>query len=154
MSDLGEALHQSGNGTARAPGPDATPRPVAEPRRLLLVEDDFALRAHLAELLMQEGYYVGCAADGAEALRRLQVEPLPSAILLDIMLPRVNGVVFREAQLRSSALRSIPTIAITSMKDMVDLDPLAFASVFKKPIDFDQLLDTLDNVCPKADPPR
>ncbi len=154
MSDLGEVLHQSGSGTARAPGPDATPRPVAEPRRLLLVEDDFALRAHLAELLMQEGYYVGCAADGAEALRRLQVEPLPAAILLDIMLPRVNGVVFREAQLRSPALRAIPTIAITSMKDMVDLDTLAFAAVFRKPIDFDQLLDALDDVCPKAEPPR
>jgi two-component system, chemotaxis family, chemotaxis protein CheY len=128
---------------------EATPPAVAtQPRRLLLVEDDFALRAHLAELLMQEGYYVGCAADGAEAIRRLQREPLPAAILLDIMLPRVNGVAFREAQMRSSGLRSIPTIAITSIQDNEYLQTLGFAAVFKKPIDFDTLTRTLARVCP------
>jgi two-component system, chemotaxis family, chemotaxis protein CheY len=151
MGDLGEAVRESRNGTNLASDPDASPRVVAEPRRLLLVEDDIALRAHLAELMMQEGYYVGCAADGAEALRRLQVEPLPAAILLDIMLPRVNGVVFREAQLRSPGLRGIPTVAITSMKDLVDLDSLEFAAVFKKPIDFESLVETLDDLCPKPE---
>lgn len=150
MGDLGEAAEESTSGTARRAGADR--RAVAEPRRLLLVEDDFALRAHLAELLMQEGYYVGCAADGAEALRRLQSEPLPAAILLDIMLPRVNGVVFREAQLRSSALRTIPTVAITSLKDTLDLGALDFAAVFRKPIDFDRLLDALDDLCPHPEP--
>jgi CheY-like chemotaxis protein len=154
MGDLGEAVHESTSRPELARDPGASPRVVAEPRRLLLVEDDFALRAHLAELLMQEGYYVGCAADGAEALRRLQKEPLPAAILLDIMLPRVNGVVFREAQVRSPALRAIPTVAITSMKDLVDLDPLEFAAVFKKPIDFDRLLGTLNELCPKIESGR
>lgn len=149
MADLGE-VQGPPTGTTRPPGAGASLRGVAEPRRLLLVEDDFALRAHLAELLMQEGYYVGCAADGAEALRRLQAEPLPAAILLDIMLPRVNGVAFRESQLRSPELGAIPTVAITSLKDTVDLAGLDFAAVFKKPIDFDQLLDALDDVCPKG----
>lgn len=141
-------LEQRTYGVPHAPEEGTPPAVATEPRRLLLIEDDFALRAHLAELLMQEGYYVGCAADGEEAIRRLQREPLPAAILLDIMLPRVNGVAFREAQLRSAGLRSIPTIAITSIKDSEHLNALSFAAVFKKPIDFDQLTRALARVCP------
>jgi len=132
----------------RAREANAPKRAATEPQRLLLIEDDFALRAHLAELLMQEGYYVGCAADGQEAIRRLQREPLPAAILLDIMMPRVNGVAFREAQMRTSGLRSIPTIAITSIKDSEQLQSLGFAAVFKKPIDFETLTETLARVLP------
>ena len=150
MADGSQSAQQGTGGATRAPGPASSPRPAAETRRLLLVEDDFALRAHLAELLMQEGYYVGCAADGAEALRRLQSEPLPAAILLDIMLPRVNGLAFREAQIRSSTLRSIPTVVMTSRKENVDLEGLDFAAGFKKPIDFGRLLETLNELVPKA----
>jgi two-component system response regulator MprA len=142
-----EMLEERTIGVTQARQEGAPPRVATEPRRLLLIEDDFALRAHLAELLMQEGYYVGCAADGEEAIRRLQREPLPAAILLDIMLPRVNGVAFREAQIRTSGLRSIPTIAITSVKD-IELEALGFAAVFKKPLDFDAFTRTLARVCP------
>ncbi len=149
---MGESVETAGlsvDATGVVPVPDPTPRPATESRRLLLIEDDFALRAHLAELLMQEGFYVGCAADGAEALRRLQVEPLPAVILLDIMLPRVNGLAFREAQLRSSTLRSIPTVVITSRRDVAGMQDLEFSAVFKKPIDFDQLVEALNSLCPK-----
>jgi len=141
-------LEERTNGATHAPEEGAPPAVATEPYRLLLIEDDFALRAHLAELLMQEGYYVGCAADGEEAIRRLQREPLPAAILLDIMLPRVNGVAFREAQIRTSGLRSIPTIAVTSIKDSDHLGKLGFAAVLKKPLDFDLLTRTLARVCP------
>ncbi len=149
MGERSETVQPTAAGTARAPGAGATRQLATESRRLLLVEDDFALRAHLAELLMQEGFYVGCAADGAEALRRLQQEALPAVILLDIMLPRVNGVAFREAQLRSAALRSIPTVVVTSRRDIPELDELEFSAVFRKPIDFDQLVETLNELCPK-----
>ena len=143
-------LEERTSGVVPARQEGTPPRVATEPRRLLLIEDDFALRAHLAELLMQEGYYVGCAADGEEAIRRLQREPLPAAILLDIMLPRVTGVAFREAQMRTSGLRSIPTIAITSIKDSDHLQKLGFAAVFKKPLDFDTLTRTLARVCPPS----
>ena len=127
---------------------DTRVRPTNDPRRLLLVEDDFSLRAHLAELLMQEGYYVGCAADGAEAVRRLQTEPLPDAILLDIVLPRMNGVAVRQAQLQSPSLRAIPTVAITSLQDRTPMEGLEFTAVFRKPVDFDLLMRTLTRICP------
>jgi CheY-like chemotaxis protein len=143
-------LEEGTNGATQTREEGTPPIVATEPRRLLLIEDDFALRAHLAELLMQEGYYVGCAADGSEAVRRLQREPLPAAILLDIMLPRVNGVEFREAQMRTAGLRGIPTIAITSMRNTEQLERLGFAAIFAKPIDFETLTETLARVLSPA----
>lgn len=148
MGVIGEAIPDSQNGLAAGEEQDAGLRPANEPRRLMLVEDDFTLRATLAELLMQEGYYVGCAADGTEAVRRLQNEPLPDAILLDIVLPRMNGIAVRQAQLRSPTLRAIPTIAITSLQDRTPIEELNFAAVFRKPVDFDLLMRTLTRLCP------
>lgn len=129
---------------------DASEEPVgalgASPR-VLLIEDDFILRAHLAELLMLEGYVVTCAADGAEALRRLQEEPHPSVILVDIVLPRVDGIAFRQIQLRTPVLRDIPTIAITSRGDVADRQELAFATVMKKPLNLDRVIQLLAKLC-------
>lgn len=151
MGVTGEAIPGPQHGSILGDDSDAHPRPANDPRRLLLVEDDFALRAHLAELLMQEGFYVGCAADGAEAIRRLQTEPLPDAILLDIVLPRMNGIAVRQAQLQSPSLRAIPTVAITSLQDRTPMDGLAFSAVFRKPVDFDLLMRTLTRLCPLDD---
>lgn len=151
MGVAGEANPGRQSGPDRAEDSDAHPRPANDPRRLLLVEDDFALRAHLAELLMQEGFYVGCAADGVEAIRRLATEPLPDAILLDIVLPRMNGIAVRQAQLQSPSLRAIPTVAITSLQDRTPMDGLAFSAVFRKPVDFDSLVRTLTRLCPIDD---
>ncbi|HVT10513.1 MAG TPA: response regulator [Polyangia bacterium] len=123
---------------------------VARPR-ILLVEDDFTLRAYLAELLIQEGYDVVCAADGAEAIARLQRETsAPAAILLDIMLPRMGGVSFREVQLRSADLRDVPTVAMTGTSNAKELSKLQFNAVLRKPIDLDRLVDMLAKFCPQS----
>jgi CheY-like chemotaxis protein len=124
-------------------GPDTAPR-------LLLIDDDFILRAHLAELLMLEGYAVTCAADGAEALRRLEMEPLPSMILVDIMLPRMSGISFRQTQLRTPHLRDVPTIALTAARDLDELERLGFSEIMRKPVNFDHLTETLAKFCHAA----
>lgn len=116
-------------------------------QRLLLVEDDFMLRQNLAELLALEGYYVSSAADGAEALWRLEREPLPSAILLDLVLPKMNGISFREVQLESPALRDIPTIVLTATRGVRDLAPLGFTDILAKPVTFERLIEALAKVC-------
>ena len=108
------------------------------------------LRQDLAELLALEGYYVSSAADGIEALWRLEREPLPSAILLDLVLPKMNGISFREAQLESSVLRDIPTIVLTATRGIRDLEPLGFADVLPKPVPFDRLVEALAKVCPST----
>lgn len=115
--------------------------------RLMLVDDDFILRAHVAELLMLEGYTVTCAADGAEALRRLEREPLPSLILLDIMLPRMDGATFRRRQLQSPILREVPTVAITATPDVSELRALGFSDILKKPVSFERLTETIETLC-------
>ncbi len=112
-----------------------------------MIEDDFILRAHLAELLMLEGYAVSCAADGAEALRRLQQGPSPSVVLLDIVLPRMDGIAFRQIQLRTPRLCDIPTVAITSRADVADRRDLAFAAVMRKPLVLDRLMRLLAELC-------
>ena len=118
--------------------------------RVMLVEDDFVLRAHLAELLMLEGYAVSCAADGAEALRRLQNEPTPSVILADIVLPRLDGIAFRTAQLEMPAFRDIPAIAVTSLRDIDGLQGVRFVEIIQKPLNLDHLLEVLAKLCPRA----
>ena len=124
-------------------GPENAPR-------LLLVDDDFILRAHMAELLMLEGYVVTCAADGAEALRRLAHEPLPSLILVDIMLPHMDGISFRLTQLQTPILRDVPTIAVTGTKDLDRLRAVGFTDILRKPVNFDRLTETLARFCHTA----
>jgi len=119
-------------------------------RRLLVVEDDFVLRAHLSELLMQQGFEVSCAADGVEALERLEREPRPAAIVLDVVLPRMSGLSFRQEQLRSPAFRDIPTIAFTAIRNAPDLEALGFHAVISKPANFDRLFQVLASICPAA----
>lgn len=119
-------------------------------QRLMLIEDDFMLRANLAELLAAEGFLVTCAADGAEALARLEREPTPAAIVVDIMMPRMDGMSFRQAQLQSPLLRSVPTIAVTAARGLFDLDPLGFEAVLHKPLDFDSLVEALAKLCPTS----
>jgi len=121
------------------------PRPR---RRLLLVEDDAALRVHLSELLMLEGFEVTAAADGAEAMSRLLHEPPPSVIVLDLELPRIDGFAFRTVQLQSPSLREIPTIAFTALNDPAKLPRFGFSAVISKRPGFDALITTLAAVCP------
>ncbi|TMB49180.1 MAG: response regulator transcription factor, partial [Deltaproteobacteria bacterium] len=67
-------------------------RPVAaHHHRILVVEDDLELRDALGQLLEAEGYVVEYALDGGEALDRLEVPQPPCLILLDLMMPRVDG---------------------------------------------------------------
>jgi CheY-like chemotaxis protein len=117
-------------------------------RRLLVIEDDFVLRASLSELLIQEGFEVSCAADGAEGLSRLEREPLPAAIVLDVVLPRMSGLSFRQEQLRSPAFRDIPTIAYTALRNEAELGSLGFHAVISKPASFDRLCQILSSICP------
>lgn len=126
------------------------PPTFAVRQRLMLVEDDFMLRAHMSELLASEGYLVSCAADGAEALARLEREPAPAAIVLDIVMPRMNGVSFREAQLQSPSLREIPTIAVTALHGAADVQSLGFEDVLAKPVQFDRLVEALARLCPSS----
>jgi CheY-like chemotaxis protein len=121
---------------------------AAEPDLILLVEDDFMLRGSLATVLGTEGYRVECAANALDALRRLERAPKPSLILLDIMLPYMDGLEFRALQRAAPEIAHIPVIVITAVgvrpEIAVELD---LKQAFFKPVERPRLLDAIRQHC-------
>lgn len=116
--------------------------------RILVVDDDSALREALAEFLEERGYDVSCAGDGAEALAILAAGAAPDAILLDLAMPRMDGWAFRAAQLRDARWAGIPTIVLSaSLGPDGTLEKLAPALALRKPFDLRRLLDALARLC-------
>ena len=91
------------------------PREPAPPPKVLVVEDDPDLREMFAEVLETAGYQVAVAADGREALQHLHVtQRKPSLILLDLRMPNMDGVEFRQLQIADGALAQIPVLVTTA----------------------------------------
>ncbi len=111
---------------------------------ILLVEDDFVLRMSLSELLTAEGFRVESCADGRDAYRRLHLMPRPAVILLDIMLPHLDGLELRALQRKSAMMANIPVVVITAYDlSNTNADELGLSTRFSKPIDTDKLVATL-----------
>jgi CheY-like chemotaxis protein len=109
-------------------------------KRVLVVEDDEGIREALIDLLDTEGFEVRAAIHGADALGKLRDgSPPPDVILLDLMMPVMDGWAFRAEQKNDPAIAAIPVVVITASRqaDVTALSPKAF---LKKPIDFDELL--------------
>ena len=108
---------------------------------ILIVEDDPDGLATLREILELEGYMVEGATNGEEALTRLRRGPKPSLILLDLMLPVMNGWQLRQAQQEDPELASIPVIVVSAYKDAAAVaESLGVADFVNKPIQLDELL--------------
>jgi CheY-like chemotaxis protein len=118
-------------------------RPVA----ILVIDDDRDIRDTLQELLEDEGYCVATAENGAVALARLQ-HMRPQLILLDLTMPVMDGIRFRERQMNDEALAAIPTIVMTARNDPgKDAGPLLVRACLSKPIDLDELLMLVAHYC-------
>lgn len=100
-------------------------------RTLLVVEDDDQLRALYRTALKAAGFEVREAADGVEALRRIDEGP-PDAIILDLMLPRVSGFGVLHDLTTQSGTRNIPVIVVTGTDELVKEYPVA--AVLRKPV--------------------
>ncbi|HEX9307570.1 MAG TPA: response regulator [Anaeromyxobacter sp.] len=122
---------------------------MASHARILLVEDDTALRSALAELLEERGFEVACACDGLEALEALWGRPAPSVILLDLVMPVMDGWAFRAEQRRHPRLAAIPTVVLsaTLYPDRRALDGFPPAAALSKPFDLDRLVATVHRLC-------
>ena len=117
--------------------------------RLLLVDDDDAIRESLREALEEDGFEVVTAANGREALDRLRSSPRPSAILLDLMMPVMNGWEFRDAQLSDPSLRAIPVLVISASGSSAQSLRLQLGDVelIPKPVPYGGLLKALGRAC-------
>lgn len=110
---------------------------------VLIVDDDADIRAVLSEFLEGEGYAVATAAHGAEALYYLRTQAPPTLVLLDLMMPTMDGFQFREEQRRDASIASIPVVVMTASGAF---EPGVFKveHIVAKPIELDKLLDALN----------
>jgi CheY-like chemotaxis protein len=122
---------------------------AAEPRAnpILLVDDHDDLREMLATALSIEGYRVSTAANGFEALLEARSHR-PSLILLDLMMPVMDGPGFLAEQQRDPSLAAVPVIVVSAHGDGERIACEAGARAFiPKPIEIDRLLGTIDQIC-------
>ncbi len=115
------------------------------PAHILVVEDDPDIRDSVVEILEDEGYTVSDAAGGQEALERLaSASAKPDLILLDLMMPGMDGFQFREKQLESKEFGGIPVVVVTADSTARDRSgPLQAAAFLRKPIKIQPLLNTI-----------
>lgn len=110
---------------------------------ILIVEDDPVLSESIAELLTDAGYAVAAAPNGADALDYLRANAAPHLILLDLMMPVVDGFAFRREQLRDRALSRIPVIVLSAIWRNEQVCSIGAADWFTKPADIDALLQSI-----------
>jgi CheY-like chemotaxis protein len=113
------------------------------PKRVLVVDDEPGVRRVLNDLLASEGYLVCEASDGAEGLERLRLFR-PDVVILDLMMPVMNGWTFAEECRRVNGCRDLPIIAISAMYDLsraaTALHALGVHACLAKPFDVEALL--------------
>lgn len=115
--------------------------------RVLVVDDDPMIRDSLVDVLEDHGYEVSTAGNGEQALARLRSEPAPAAILLDLMMPVLDGRGFLEAQAADPHLAQIPVIVLSAYRDMTELEWPAVRATIHKPMELHALLELLETCC-------
>ena len=107
-------------------------------KRVLVVDDDPDIRETVRLVLEDEGYAVEEAGDGAAALALLRAAPSrPDVILLDLMMPIMNGWQFCQYRATSAALQRVPVVLITARHGVAP--PAGVSEVLLKPFDLDAL---------------
>ena len=114
---------------------------------ILVIDDDDDIRAVLAMVLDEAGFRVVTAANGREALEHLREDPQPDVILLDLMMPEMDGYQFRAEQQRDPALRAIPTLIVTAGTVTSRVEALGAEAILRKPVSLRRLVDTIRRFC-------
>ena len=109
---------------------------------LLIVEDEIAVRDTLTELLGTDGREIVTASDWQEALERLTEVPRPCVILLDLMMPRMNGWEFLQRKSADPLIADIPTIVLSGSGR-----PPGAVHQLSKPVDAERLLALIEQYC-------
>jgi CheY-like chemotaxis protein len=123
----------------------AASRPTAP---VMIVEDDFDVRTLFADSLSEAGYEVETASNGREALELLRAGqvPVPGVILLDLMMPIMDGWKMREELLADPALHAIPVVMMTASRGIGGGPD----DVLLKPFPLEALLATVERYCGPA----
>ncbi|HKD19688.1 MAG TPA: response regulator [Thermoanaerobaculia bacterium] len=117
--------------------------------QILLVDDDVPSVEAMKELLEGAGYGVVCAENGRDALARLRGPDSYCVILLDLMMPVMNGYEFREEQLKDPKLAAIPVVVITADgRAREKAEQIGTERYVQKPLSPAELLRTIEEYCP------
>jgi CheY-like chemotaxis protein len=113
---------------------------------VLLVEDNDDVREMMALALQLAGHDVLLARNGRDALGKLKARPRPCVILLDLMMPVMNGWEFREALRDEPALRDVPVVVVSALnKEMAE--DAGVSAYLPKPVDIDRMLELVAEHC-------
>ena len=116
------------------------------PPTVLVIEDDQDTREMLGRFLELEGFNVETAENGRQALERLGSGSRASVIVLDLMMPVMDGWQFRLEQIRDASLSHIPVIVVSAAgKDRID--KIKAEAYLSKPVDLDELLERITQYC-------
>jgi CheY-like chemotaxis protein len=127
---------------------DLTAETLEPTREVLIVEDDLDIRDTLAQILEFEGYRVHGAENGKEALEKLHNGSKPGLILLDLMMPVMDGWQFRVEQKKDSNLSNIPVVIISADgRAGQKANEIGAVGYLLKPVELETLLNTVDRHC-------
>jgi two-component system, chemotaxis family, chemotaxis protein CheY len=125
------------------------PRHPADASRILVVDDDVALTATLAQVLGGSGYIVDVAHNGREALQRARAQ-LPALVLLDVQMPIMDGYEFLDAFREVAAWSEIPIVLETGGADMIEArrrsEGKGVVVLMPKPLDLETLLTAIESL--------
>jgi CheY-like chemotaxis protein len=116
---------------------------TGEPKRILVVEDDADAAEAMSLLLQMQGYAVSRAANGREALERLNAEPQTSLIILDLFMPEMDGRTFLRTMRQDRRFQTIPVIVVSAWAAAA---PAEVEAAMAKPVDIGLLLATVARI--------
>ena len=115
---------------------------------ILLAEDDDDLREAMLDTLQDAGYRVAAVANGQETLEWLHdTERLPALILLDLMMPVMDGWQFREVQSKDAKASLVPVVVLSAMGSHPTIEAVEY---LKKPTKVAPLLALVERYCGPA----
>ncbi|MFP2928520.1 response regulator transcription factor [Pyxidicoccus sp. 3LG] len=121
-------------------------------RRILIIEDEDILAATLSEVLQDEGYDAFTAHDGQDGLRQL-AERSPDLVLLDLMMPLMDGPAFLTARALDARAQRVPVVVMSSASRSV-LKGFAVAGFLAKPFKLEALLAVIESTLANAEPKK
>jgi len=124
---------------------------TATAARILVVEDDDAMRETLAEVMVDEGHEVRAAAHGADALDALATWT-PDLIVLDLMMPIMDAYEFRELQRRTAAGSSARILVLSAARDVDNAaERLEADAWLTKPFALGDVIDAVDRLLARGE---
>jgi CheY-like chemotaxis protein len=118
--------------------------------RILVVDDETALRELVADVLTDAGYVVSTASNGDQAIAALQ-STRPDVVLLDLVMPGMNGWEFLETCRATSASRGLPIVIMSGARDAQRaIATSTIVRLISKPFDLEELLATIQELVPHS----